>query len=50
MTQETLQLNIDSSILWAISEYEAKEIKEFEEIEEYLVIDNPINRIKEVKY
>lgn len=51
MTNELLEFNMDCAILWGASEYESKEpIEKEENNDEYLLIDNPINRIKDMKY
>jgi len=51
LQNETLEFNMDCSILWGSNIYDSKEKKEeTEENNEYVVIDNPINRIKSVKY
>lgn len=51
MKNELYEFNIDSAILWGSSEYESKEVEfKEEDSEEYLKIDNPINRISDIKY
>ena len=51
MTNELSEFNMDCAILWGVSEYDAKEpVKEDNKEDEYILIDNPINRIKDMKY
>ena len=50
MQNELLEFNNDCAILWGVSEFETKEAPKKQEEEEYILIDNPINRIKDVKY
>jgi hypothetical protein len=51
MQNELLEFNNDCAILWGVSEYETQEaLKVKEDEEEYILIDNPINRIKDIKY
>ena len=51
MQNELLEFNMDCAILWGVSEFDTKEVsKDEEEKEEYVLIDNPINRIKNIKY
>ena len=51
MQNELLEFNMDCAILWGVNKFESKETKEEEKKEEeYMFIDNPINRIKDMKY
>lgn len=51
MQNELIEFNMDCAILWGVSEYDSKEPNNNEDKEdEYLLIDNPINRIKDTKY
>lgn len=51
MQNELLEFNLDCAILWGVNKFETKETSEKKENdEEYLMIDNPINRIKDTKY
>lgn len=51
MKNELLEFDMDCAILWGVNEYESKETPTTEDNnDEYLLIDNPINRIKDMKY
>ena len=48
---QNLELNKDVAIIWGASEFDLKDtLKTENNNDEYVLIDNPINRIKEIKY
>ena len=49
MKNEVLELDIDYILLMGKPEYNSSELYE-EDNEQYILIDNPINRIKDMKY
>lgn len=48
---ESTEFDLDVALVWGVSEYNSKDVNtESKKDDEYILIDNPINRIKDVKY